>query len=342
MSSARSLERRRTWKRRRVTIPAMLSVTACALLFAPLLLVGCLAVDVVRGRRRLTTLRAYLFSLQYLVNDSVEILAAGPLWLIAGLGRNLNGTSSIRRHQRLQAWSIRVLARRAEQLLGIGVEIDERSEEALGDGPAIVLCRHVSLFDASLPALLYLRRDRHTSGVVMAELLADPGFDLLYQRSGSVFIERDNSAEAIAAVQGFAAKLAPGSIVVIFPEGRLFRPELLEKSLTRLRDCDPTRFDQVSELTHLLPPRVGGFSALLDAFPEADVVVINHAGLDCCPAFADVARNAPLPSNVRVAVHRIHRRDIPVDVAERSRWLDEQWLAMDRWVQQTLTITGSG
>ena len=203
-------------------------------------------------------------------------------------------------------------------------------------GPAIVLCRHVSLFDASLPSLLYLRRSLHTSGIVMAELLADPGFDLLYQRSGSVFIERDNTAEAIAAVQGFAAKLAAGSIAVIFPEGRLFRPELLEKSLTRMRERDPTRFGHMSTLTHLLPPRVGGFSALLDALPEADVVVINHAGLDRYPAFVDVARNAPLPNRIRVTVQRVPRRDVPVDVAERSRWLDDQWLAMDRWVQQTL------
>ncbi len=316
----------------------MLALTVAAIASAPVLAPTCAVVDVLRRRRRLPTLRTYLFFLQYLINDSVEILAAGPLWLLAGFGKGLDRPSSQRRHQGLQAWSIRILARRAQQFLGIRIQLNEFADSALGSGPAIVICRHVSLLDAALPALLYLRHDIHTSGVVMAELLADPGFDLLYQRAGSVFIPRDSAPEAVEVVNRLATNLPTGNVAVIFPEGRLFRRELLERSLTRMSERDPVRHDRMSQLKHLLPPRAGGFRTLLDALPDADVVVINHAGLDRYPAFADVARHAPLDKPIQVSVHRVPRAEIPVDAAARTEWLDTQWLAMDQWVDQTLQL----
>jgi hypothetical protein len=68
-------------------------------------------------------------------------------------------------------------------------------------GPVVVLCRHVNIIDASIPTLLYQRLGYHTRGVIMAELLADPGFELIYRRTGSVFIPRDNGPEAVALLQ---------------------------------------------------------------------------------------------------------------------------------------------
>ena len=134
-----------------------------------------------------------------------------------------------------------MLARRAEHLLGLRLDIDPASTAALTPGPVIVLCRHVNILDASLPTLLYQRLGYHTRGVIMAELLADPGFDLIYARTGSVFIPRDNGPEAIAMVRDIGQSIDATTAVVIFPEGRLFRPDRLERAKARLALENPER-----------------------------------------------------------------------------------------------------
>lgn len=315
------------------TIPLMLGVTAAGVLFSPVIVAAAVAVDLVKGRRRLPTARVVLFALQYGINDSVEILLAPLYWLRAGLGTRLHDPASIERHQRLQQWSIDVLARRAERLLGIRFELDDAGAAALAPGPAIVLCRHVSIIDASLPALLYQRIGMRTRGVIMAELLADPGFDLVYARTGSVFIRRDNGPEALAAVSRMGRGVDATTAVAIFPEGRLFRPDRLERARDRLAAANPERAARLAPLRHLLPPRPGGVLALLESI-DADVVVIAHCGLDAYPAFADLARAVPLEHPVRVGAWRVPRHDIPPTAAERLVWLDEQWLGVDRWVAE--------
>jgi len=320
------------WKRRRVTIPTMLAATAAAVALAPVLAVAAVVWDLARLRWRFPTLRVYAFCCQYLLNDSAEILAAGPLWVAAGIGTRLDRPASQRRHQRLQAWSIAVLARRAERLLGVRIEADAGLAAVLEPAPAIVVCRHVNLLDASLPSLLYQRLGYHTRGVIMAELLADPGFDLLYQRAGSVFIPRDNGPEARALVADIADQLDDRSVVVIFPEGRLFRPELLHAYLAKIAERDPARGARLAGLRHLLPPRPGGLGVLLDALPGADVVAVNHVGLDPYPTFAELAHHVPLTEPIRVTARRIARSDIPDEPEARTEWLDALWVEMDAWV----------
>ena len=256
------------WKRRTRTIPLMLGATAAGVLASPLLLVVASVIDIGKRRFRLPTVRVALFLLQYGINDSVEILLSPFYWVAAGFGTRLDRPRSIARHQHLQAWSIRVMARRAERLLGLRFDIDPISASALTPGPVIVLCRHVNVVDASLPTLLYQRLGYRTRGVIMSELLADPGFDLIYSRTGSVFIPRDNGPEAIAMVHTMGRDVDAKTAVVIFPEGRLFRPDRLERTVSRLTLGDPERAARLSSLRHVLPPRPGGVLALIDALPR--------------------------------------------------------------------------
>ena len=107
---------------------------------------------------------------------------------MAGVRYPIGRTHLSRPPRTTAGWSIDVLARRAERLLGLRIDLDADGADALEPGPVIVLCRHVNIVDASLPTLLYQRFGYHTRGVIMAELLADPGFDLIYTRTGSVFI----------------------------------------------------------------------------------------------------------------------------------------------------------
>jgi len=324
------------WRRRSRTIPLMLAATTMGLLASPVVLAVAAAADLVRGRRRLPTVRVALFALQYAINDSIEILLAPVYWIAAGFGTRLDRPASIDRHRRLERWSIDVLARRAERLLGLRFELEAGAADALTPVPGGVLCRHVNIVDASLPTLLYQRLGGATRGVIMAEMLADPGFDLIYARTGSVFIPRDNGPEAIASVTRLGTANDARCATVIFPEGRLFRPDRRERALSRLQAENPVRFERLSTLRHVLPPRPGGVVALLDTIP-GDVVVIAHAGLDRYPSFAALARAVPLAEPIRVVAWRIGRAAIPVGVEERIAWLDRQWCAVDDWVARALS-----
>jgi 1-acyl-sn-glycerol-3-phosphate acyltransferase len=312
----------------------MLGTTIAALAFAPIIVAGAAAADLALGRRTLPRVRIFLFLLQYGINDSIEILASPVLWMVAGFGRRLHEPASIARHQRLQRWSLRVLRNRAEALLGLRVELSEEARSALTPAPFIIVCRHVSLFDASLPSVVLLSSGFHVRGVIMAELLADPGFDLLYGRLGSVFIPRDNGPEARVLVAELGAGLDDHTVAVIFPEGRLFRPDVLVRTHASLQAKDPERAARLAPLRHALPPRPGGWQTLLAMAPHADVVVMNHVGLERFGRIADLVGSVPLCDPVRVNVRRVARRDIPTDAAEQARWLDDQWLDMDRWVTE--------
>ena len=321
------------WKRRSRTIPLMLTATTVGVLASPLILTVSAAIDLTKRRFRLPTVRVALFLMQYAIHDSIEIVVAPLYWLLAGFGTRLDQPASVARHQRLQAWSLDVLARRAERLLGIRVEIDAESIAALTPGPVIVLCRHVNLVDASLPTLLYQRLGYHTRGVIMAELLADPGFDLIYTRTGSLFIARDNSPDARAAVRDLGRTIDASTAVVIFPEGRLFRPDRLQRAVARLAHENPDRADRLRSLSYVLPPRPGGVLALLDTIP-ADIVVISHTGLDRYASFTELAKAVPLRKPIRVTAWRILANQIPVGDTDRIVWLDEQWVLVNSWVAE--------
>jgi 1-acyl-sn-glycerol-3-phosphate acyltransferase len=322
---------RSRWRRRSRTIPLMLAATTIGLLASPLVVAVAAIADLVRGRHRLPTVRVALFVLQYGINDSVEILLAPIYWIAAAFGTRLGQPASIERHRRLQRWSIDLLARRAERLLGLRFELEPGTVEALVPAPGIVLCRHVNIVDASLPTLLYQRLGYPTRGVIMAELLADPGFDLIYARTGSVFIARDNGPDALAAVRRLGGTIDATSATVIFPEGRLFRPDHLARTLTRLHAENPARAARLATLRHVLPPRPGGVLALLDTVP-GDVVAVAHAGLDRYPSFAALARAVPLAEPIRVNAWRTRSADIPDNDSDRIDWLDRQWCAMDNWI----------
>ena len=314
----------------------MLGLTALGLVAVPFAAPGLALADLARGRVRLPAVRVYFFLLRYGVNDSAEILLAPWYWVLAGFGAWLHTPASIRRHERVQQWSVETLARSARRWLGLGVGIDPQDLDALEPAPAIVLCRHVSLFDSSLPALLGYQRGLATRGVIMAELLADPGFDLFYRRTGSVFIAREQGPEARAAVATMGGGLDRRTSVAIFPEGRLFRPEVRDRFRRKIEVSDPDRASRIAGLRHVLPPRVGGFAALLDALPGADVVVVSHAGLDAHGSFRSLARSVPLRTTVRVRLQRIARFSIPDDPEGRSGWLDDVWIEMDEWVDRQL------
>lgn len=320
--------------RRAVSIPAVVGLTAVGLLASPVLVVVAIAWDLTHGRPRLPLLRTTLFVMQYLVIECIEIAVAGPMWIAAGFGTQLHRRWAQRPHRALQAWSVGVLERRASRLLGVRFDLPAGFESALRPGPAIVVSRHVSLLDAVVPTMLYARLGYHSCGVVMATLRFDPGFDLIYRRTGSVFIVRNNDPRAPVIAAQVTRMLDGSTAAIIFPEGRLARPELIPAVLDRLRARDPLRADRLAGLRHMLPPRPAGLDALLDAAPGVDVVVIGHAGFERIASITQLARRAPLRDPIVLRAERIARSDVPTDDTARTEWLDALWLDLDAWIDR--------
>lgn len=314
--------------RRAKTIPTMLATTVVGIVGLPLIVPAVIVADLVRLRFKLPLLRVYLFVLQYLFNDSVEILAAPLLWATR---------APAQRYERLQWWSVNLMTKRADQLLGLRVKLDPGSVAALAAAsgpkdPLIVISRHVSVLDSSLPALLAKAAGVKTTGIMMAEMMADPGFDLVYGRLGWVFVSRDDRQSALAEIQKLKSANETAHAVLIFPEGRLFRPDALERALARLAGSAPERAERLAGLQHMLPPRPGGMLALLELLPDADVLVVSHSGLDDLGEVATLKSVAPLGRDVTVSARRIGRSEIPRDAGGQVAWLDELWVEIDALV----------
>ncbi len=329
----------RRLRRRIVTIPSMLAATAVAWIGAPVLAPVLAISDLIRGRRRLPRLRVYLFALQYLFNDTVEILAAPVLWVLGRFGLRLGARRSLDRHRRLLSWSAETLVGRADQLLGLRMALDDLASDQLRPGPVVAISRHVSPVDALLPGIVLSRHGYETRAVIMAELLADPGFDLIYGRTGSVFIPRHDGAAAKKAIgeMADAARRQDGAnaAVVIFPEGRLFRPDVRDRALARLADLDPDRAARLAQLHRVLPPQPSGLRLLLESLPEADVLLFDHRGLDRLASLTELATTAPLGESIAVSVRRIARSTIPDEPEAFARWLDELWLELDAGLDES-------
>src|SRR4051794_23857557 len=142
------------WKRRSRTIPLMLVTTAALLITSPVILSVAVIVDLAHLRRRCPTVRLSLFAMQYACNDSAEILLAPLLWLAAGFGTRLDGRASIRRHQRLQEWSLAATARRAGRPPGVPLNPDSGTPAPLSPGPRVGISPPLPLMDAPRPRLL--------------------------------------------------------------------------------------------------------------------------------------------------------------------------------------------
>jgi hypothetical protein len=94
------------------------------------------------------------------------------------------------------------------------------------------------------------------------------------------------------------------------------------------------RAERLRGLRHVLPPHLGGPLALLEAAPGADVLFVAHTGLEGAATVREVWNGALIDRTVRVGFRRARRASIPDSRAERTAWLDAEWLAIDEWIER--------
>ena len=200
-------------------------------------------------------------------------------------------------------------------------------------GPIVVLMRHASVIDNLVPATFVAAphgiRLRY---VLKRELLSDPAIDIAGNRLPNVFIARgsDDAGREIERVRELARGLGPGEGMLIYPEGTRFTEAKRARVLEKLAAADAPLHAAAQLLHHVLPPRLGGPLALLDA--GADVVVCAHHGLDGFSHIANIWSGGLIGRTVSIRFRRFPHADIPSGREERVEWLLARWQEVDDWI----------
>jgi 1-acyl-sn-glycerol-3-phosphate acyltransferase len=326
--------------RRLVTIPGYALACLLVLGSAPLWVPVAAAVDWVR-RDGGVALRSGAFVAFYLVCELAGLLICAALWLLRGVAR-WDAERWAGLHYRLQdAWGSSLLAA-AVRLFDLRLEIEERgagpgeSSARLDEGPYLLLLRHASTGDTLLASALVGRpRGIRLRYVLKRELLWDPCLDVVGHRLPHVFVDRasDDSGREIARVQALARDLSACDGVLIYPEGTRFSAAKRARVLERLaREGDLKQLEYARSLHSVLPPRPGGALALLEAAPDADVVVCAHTGFEPAATLAQIWRGDLLHQTIRVRFQRISRASIPTARDAQADWLRERWQEIDAWL----------
>jgi 1-acyl-sn-glycerol-3-phosphate acyltransferase len=167
-------------------------------------------------------------------------------------------------------------------------------------------------------------------------LLSDPCLDVAGNRLPNYFVDRDseNTKAELDGIRELAGGLGPRDGVLIYPEGTRFTEAKQARALEKLRKGDPAISNRAQRLRHLLPPRLGGPLALLDATHPADIVVLAHHGLDEFAQLRDIWEGSMVNTTVQVEFWRIPRSELPTERADQITWLYDVWDRVDAWIDE--------
>jgi len=308
----------------------------------PVLLVGAAVVDLVlwaRHRKPWVGVRLVAFAWWFLFGEIRALVALLAIWV--GTGGPFGG-GSLRRARGIYVlrvhWSGSHLAG-VRVLFGLRFEVE--SPELAGPGPAVIMMRHASIVDNTLPDVFVARE--HGIGlrfVVKRELQMIPTIDIggrwaptFYARRGS----GDTAAE-VAGLRSLAHGLDRWEAIVIYPEGTRFTTAKLERAKRVIAERQPEIAPRADRLQHVLPPRLGGPIALLDEARGVDVVFCGHAGFDGYAHVSDIWSGRLVGRTIHIRFWRYPATEIPEDEEGRIAWLYERWQAVDDWVGEQRRI----
>ena len=323
------------WSRRAVTIPVYLLLSVLAFVTIPLWTAVGLAWDILTGaaRKRPRT-RAFGFFALYLGCEAVGLFAATLLWVVT-LGGRIGGP---RRWIDLNA----ALQRGWADALFFGslrlfsMKVSTEGLELARSGPFLLFVRHASMADTVLAAVFVANPNRLLLRYVLKrELLWGPCLDVVGRRLPNAFVNR--RGPGLDAEVGAVARLAEGldarSAVLIYPEGKRFSDATRTAAVASLEERGQDGLARIArEFRNVLPPRLRGPLALLDAAKGVDVVLLAHTGFEGASTFPRLWQGALVGGTVRIRLRRIPASEIPAE--GRDRWLFERWSEMDRWISE--------
>lgn len=321
----------RRWRRRLITVPALLAATAVLTGLLPVLLLYAVVSDLLH-RRPMLLCRFYLTIASVFWLHCLGLLLLA-LWWLGGKARRYGQDAWRTSHARLEAWW-------SDKLIGVarlfyGLRVVSEDDGVARGGPYLMLMRHASIVDTMMPMGHFYR---HT-GVIMRtvkkhELLWDPCVDFISHRLPRAFVKRGsgNAERQAEVLRRLTAGMGPNDAVAMFPEGTRYTVGKQSEVVAKLTARDPVAAERAKELANLLPIRPTGTDAILDARPELDIVFCAHTGLEGAGKLEDFVRGSLLGRTLKIKVWRVPRSEVPVDPHARTLWLHAWWRTVDRWI----------
>ncbi len=202
----------------------------------------------------------------------------------------------------------------------VGIQLEVKGEVPSHPSP-IVIVNHQSWFDIPIVQEIISARGPRLSFLIKRSLVWVPvigwiclllGFPRLRRTGSPQDRALDLNAVSQAAEQGVAARHA----LLIFAEGTRFTPK--------------KRSDQNSPFDHLLRPRVGGFAAACQNFPEGTPIIDLSIYYDGGSHFWRCLGGATKVIRVDVSTHSLDQ------TMSAEAFLNERWRTKDRWLESQL------
>jgi 1-acyl-sn-glycerol-3-phosphate acyltransferase len=302
-------------------------------LLSPLLLLAAAAVDLalwLARRKPWMAVRLLAMLWWFLLGDLLGLAQVLAIRAV-GLGRD-TPTRRWRLYRLRIRWSSWHLAG-VRVLFGLRVVVE--GLEQAGDGPVVILMRHASIIDNTLPDAIVGRT--HGLGlryVVKRELRMIPTLDLGGEIIPTYFVRRGSgdTDRELEQLRKLTIDLGDDEGILLYPEGTRMTPRKLARAKQIIAERQPALAERASRFEHLLPPRLGGPLTVLEGAPHADVVLCGHVGFDGFVHVSDVWRGGLLGTEVRIRFWRFPASDVPDTTDGRTDWLYDRWLAVDAWV----------
>jgi 1-acyl-sn-glycerol-3-phosphate acyltransferase len=221
-----------------------------------------------------------------------------------------------------------------ERCAGVRLVVEAAGPVVTDPGrPVIVLARHAGEGDTLLVLHAVLCRHGRDPRMVMHEALQlDPVIDVLGTRLPNAFLDPrggDTEREVAALARGLDGR----SALIIFPEGANFTPEHRQKAIERLeRGGFEREAASARAMRHVSAPRPGGALAAIEAAPDADVLIVGHAGFPV--GFGEAWRILGQKHAIALRSWRYRADSLPADTDARIAWLFARWAELDAWIEQ--------
>jgi 1-acyl-sn-glycerol-3-phosphate acyltransferase len=328
--------------RRSRGIAVEVTVLVIVTLLSPVLLLGAAILDTalwLRSRKPGMAVRLLAMLWWFLVGELYGLLGLLGIWMLSG------GHDSARRRDRVYRLKRGWLA---SHLAGIRVLFRLRFEieglELAGPGPVLVLIRHASIIDNALPDVIIGRA--HGLGfrfVIKRELQMLPTIDIGGRWVPTLFVRRasgDTAAE-LTRMRALTESMSERDGLLIYPEGTRWTPAKAARAKQIIAERQPELAPLAERLSHLLPPRLGGTIALLEAAPDADVVIFGHSGLDGFEYVSDIWAGGLIGTTVRIKFWRFAAAEVPGERDQLIAWLYARWQQLDDWLGELRAAEGT-
>lgn len=312
-----------------VEVVALAVLTA----LAPVLLLGALLVDLVLlaiRRKPMMGVRLLAFAWVFLVGELRGIVVLLAIW-IGSLGRDTH-RRRFRVYRLRQRWMGGHLGA-VRRLFRLHFEVE--GLEDVAPGPVVILMRHASIIDNTMPdALIGTRHDMGLRFVLKRELRMLATIDFGGGLVPTAFVARGSgdTARELELLRQLPIGMGEDEGLLIYPEGTRYTPEKLARAQEIIRERQPHVAPFADRVRHTLPPRLGGPLAVLEAARGTDVCFCGHVGLDGFEYIRDIWAGGLVGNVVKVRFWRHPASEVPADHDEQVRWLYERWLVLDEWV----------